>query len=124
MISVTSNNNMFYLCSALTNCFLRNIKVNLTVGSGTTYGHLLTLESLLFMIKELINVGSSRTFTIGTANLNKLTNVYVKTIEITDEMRAEDEYIDLKLPFEVCESTDEGARLITSYVTSKKWVLK
>ena len=120
---VTNMNNMFYGCSSLTNCFLRNIKISLIVGSGTKYGHLLTLESLLFMIKELINTGSKKTFTVGTANLEKLANIYVKTIEITDEMRTEDPNIDLKLPFEICESTDEGAKLITEYVGDKHWAL-
>ena len=116
---VNNMNSMFYGCSSLTNCFLRNIKCNLTIG----HGHLLTLESLLFMIKELINTGSKKTFTVGTANLEKLANIYVKTIEITDEMRTEDPNIDLKLPFETCESTDEGAKLITKYVGDKYWVL-
>lgn len=41
----------------------------------------------------------------------------------TDEMRAEDEYIDNKKPFVQCESTDEGAMTIQEYVTSKNWQL-
>ena len=123
MFKVSSASSMFSECTSLTNCFLRNIKISLIVGSGTKYGHLLTLESLLFMIKELINTGSKKTFTVGTANLEKLANIYVKTIEITDEMRTEDPNIDLKLPFETCESTDEGAKLITKYVGDKYWAL-
>lgn len=114
---------MFLGCTNLTNIHIKNIKRNLTVGSGTSYGHLLTVDSLVSLIYELINVNSSRTLTIGSANLEKLTNVYVKTIEITDEMRAEDEFIDKKIPFVVCESTDEGAMLITDYVGEKKWQL-
>ena len=123
MFKVSSASSMFSECTSLTNCFLRNIKISLIIGSGTKYGHLLTLESLLFMIKELINTGSKKTFTVGTANLEKLANIYVKTIEITDEMRTEDPNIDLKLPFETCESTDEGAKLITKYVGDKYWAL-
>ena len=124
MRAVTYTSSMFNNCTNLTDCLLNNIKMNLQVGSGTTYGHLLTVESLLHLIKELVNVGSSRTLTIGTANLRKLANTYVKLIDITDEMRAEDEFIDQKLPFEVCESTDEGAMLISDYALSKLWTIK
>ena len=120
---VTNMNKIFQSCYKLTDCLLRNIKTNLQVGSGTSYGHLLTLDSLLFMIGELIDTGSSKTFTVGSANIEKLADVYVKTITITDEMRAEDPYIDQKLPFEVCESTDEGAALIVQYVKTKNWQL-
>ena len=122
--SITNMSKMFYNCYKLTNCYLRNIKVNLQVGSGTSYGHLLTLDSLIHLIKELRDTGSSKTLTVGSANLEKLANVYVRTIDITDEMRVEDDLIDEKLPFEVCESTDEGAMLITAYVLEKHWTLK
>lgn len=121
---VTSMSSMFVNCRKLTDCYLRNIKANLQVGSGTSYGHLLTLDSLIHLIKELRDTGSSKTLTVGSANLEKLANVYVRTITITDEMRVEDDLIDEKLPFEVCESTDEGATLITNYVSAKHWVLK
>jgi len=102
---------------------LRNIKTNLQVGSGTSYGHLLTVDSLIHLIKELRDTGFSKTLTIGSANLEKLANVYVRTIDITDEMRAEDDLIDEKLPFVVCESTDEGCMLIKDYVNFKNWKL-
>ena len=122
--NVTNAGLMFSSCFSLTECWLRNIKTNLQVGSGTTYGHLLTVESLLHLIKECRDTGSMKTLTIGTANMEKLANTYVKVIDITDEMRAEDDLIDEKLPFEVCESTDEGAMLITDYVLEKNWQLK
>jgi hypothetical protein len=95
------------------------------VGSGTSYGHLLTVDSLTHLIYELIKQSSSRTLTVGTANLAKLAGVYVKAIDITDEMRAEDDLIDEKKPFVVCESTDDGAMLITDYAsTIKNWTIK
>ena len=112
-------------CNKLTNCRFRNIRANLIVGSGTRWGHLLTVDSLVYMINELHNVGAARTLTVGSANLEKLASVYVKLIDITDEMRVEDEYVDVKLPCVVCESTDEGAMLITEYAsTLKQWTIK
>ena len=117
----TSFANAFSYCYALGEVWIKNIKADLQVGSGTTYGHLLTLESLIHLVKELRDAGSARILTVSTVSLEKLTNVYVRTIEVTDEMRAEDDLIDEKLPFEVCESTDEGAMLITDYVGLKNW---
>ena len=110
-------------CKNLTDIRFRNIKVALTVGSGTSYGHLLTLDSLIWLIKELRQTTSTSRLTVGTANMTKLANVYVRTIDITDTMRAEDPYIDEKLPFEVCDSNADGAVLITNYVAAKKWEL-
>ena len=121
----SSTNNIFYGCPRLTDVHIKNIKTNLTVGSGTTYGHLLTVDSLVHLIYELRNTNSARTLTVGSANLEKLANVYVKAIDITDEMRAEDDLIDEKYPFVVCESTDEGATLITDYASDyKMWTIK
>lgn len=108
-------------CVEITEIWIKNIKVNYQVGSGTSWGHLLTPESLIHLIYELRDTGSSKTLTVGSANLNKLANVYVRTIDITDEMRAEDDLIDEKLPFEVCESTDDGATLIVNYAKFKNW---
>lgn len=122
--SVMSMPNIFNNCQALTEIWLRNIKCNLQVGSGTSWGHLLTVDSLVHLCYELRDTGSSNTLTVGSANLEKLAAVYVRSIEITDEMRAEDDLIDEKLPFEVCESTDEGATLISEYVQLKNWIIK
>lgn len=125
MIKSLSQPSMFNSCTNLTELTLLNIKLNLQIGSADTWGHLLTLESLLNTIQELWNVGEERTLTVGSANLAKLANVYVKTVTITDEMRAADANIDLKVPFEVCESTDEGAMLITQYASLlKQWTIK
>lgn len=111
-------------CRALTHLRLYNIKYGLTIGSGTSYGHLLTVDSLIHTIRELLSSSSAQTLTIGSANLEKLANVYVRTVGITDKMRAEDEFIDQKVPFEVCGEFDEAAQLITDYVLFKNWKLQ
>lgn len=121
--NVTLTTGMFTYCNALTECWVRNIKTDLQVGSYSSWGHLLTLESLLHLCKECRNTGSSLTLTIGTANLTKLEGIYVKFIDITDDMRAEDDLIDEKYPFVQCESTDEGAMTIQEYMATKMWSL-
>ena len=110
-------------CYALEEVWVRNIYADLQVGSGATWGHLLTQESLIHLISELILPPNNQTkvLTIGSANLEKLTNVYVRLVEVTDEMRAKDDLIDGKLPFEICGATDEGAIPIIDYANSKRW---
>lgn len=119
--SVTNAANMFAGTPNIENIWIKNIRSTMQVGSGTSFGHLLTVDSLIHLIKELRHTVTAGTLTVGATNLEKLANVYVRTIEITDEMRAEDDLIDEKLPFEVCESTDERAMLITEYVVLKNW---
>ena len=143
--SATSTSGMFNNCSSLRKVELMNIRTSLQVGKGTSYGHLLTVGSLIGLCYELCDVGSSRTLTVGSANLTKLESVYVKVIDITDEMIAVDGRVSEKLPFEAYvidpdNSTDieshvsvtrvaseedlpEGAVLINTYVGMKKWKL-
>ena len=116
----TLNASAFTNIANLKNLTLRNVQTALTL-SGSP---LLTLESLLNTIQELWTTTSSKTLTIGSTNIEKLTDVCVKLVDITDEMRADDQYIDNKAPFVQCESTDEGAMLVTEYVTTiKNWKL-
>lgn len=122
--NVSYATNTFRDCKALEYLMIKNLKANLQLGSGTSYGHLLTVDCLINACYELRNVGSTRTLTVGSANLAKLASVYVRLVEITDEMRAEDNLIGEKLPFERCESTDEGAMLISDYVLLKNWQLR
>ena len=118
LINVTKADHMFYDCPKLEDVTLLNIKINLQVSSGSSYGHLLTLESLLGLCQECVNVNSSRTLTVGTTNMTKLSNVYVK---LTNEPE-EDETLP-KLPMVQCDSTDEGAMLIKDYMALKSWNL-
>ena len=105
---------------ALEEMWIKNLKANFVV-SRQDYGTLLKVECLIHLIYHCRDTGSAKTLTIGSVNLAKLANVYVRLVDITDEMRAEDDLIDEKLPFEVCESTDEGAMLITEYALRKNW---
>ena len=129
LIKITSSSyvsTMFDYCTNLMNLTLKNIKVALKIGSGTSWGHLLTVDSLVNTIKELWDYSSGTstyTLTMGNANTAKLANVYVKLITPTAEQIATDPYIESKMPCEVCESTDDGAMLITDYATLKKWTL-
>ena len=114
IISADYTTDMFENCKNLTNLTLLNIKKSLQVGSGSSWGHLLTLESLLGLCRQCKYIlGMTYTLTVGTANLEKLANVYVKVIDNNN----------LYYPFEVCESTDEGAMTINEYMTLKKWKL-
>ena len=113
-------------CKNIQNLFLGNIRGGFPIGSGdgtgtNDYGTLLTLDSLINIIKELIipkNTSDTRTLTMGTANLAKIENVYVK---LTGEAEEDENYP--KLPCEVCESTDEGAMTIIAYANSKNWTI-
>lgn len=117
----------FYSCTSLVNLKLVNIKRSgLTLSSGTSYGHLLSQECLINIMKQLWDYSSGTTtykLTIGTANTPKLANVYVKLITPTAEQIAEDPYIESKMPCEVCESTDDGAMLIMDYASAKGWTI-
>ena len=118
MIKTISESSAFSNCVNLTNLTIYNIATELKIASGTSWGHLITKESLIQIIGELIDTGSSRRLTMGSTNLAKLTDVYVK-ITSTEP----DENGNVKLPFEVCSASDEGAMLITNYVTQKHWSL-
>lgn len=122
MINVTGRNSaylMFNKCTSLKNLTLYNIQYDLTIGSGNDYGHLLTVESLINTCKECIKETFTLTLTVGSANLSKLSNVYVKFTDTTQTEIAVDE----KGEVEVCESTDEGAMTITEYMALKSWTL-
>ena len=117
-------NGIFYGCDALENLTLKNVKPTIQIASGTSYGHLLTLDTLINTIKELWDYsGGSTTYklAIGNANLEKIKSTYVKLITPTEEQIATDPNITSKLPCVVCDSTEEGAMLISEYAYLKMW---
>lgn len=125
LINCTKDSNfvaMFEFGSALVNLYLSNIKLDFYLG----YSKLLSLDSLINTIKELVNRGSTKTLTIGSANLEKITNVYVRRTTEGDipTCLSDNSNIELaKAPCEVCESTDDGAMSIIAYANSKNWTL-
>lgn len=113
----TTANYAFSSCKNLTNVTMLDIRASIQFGSGTTYGHLITLESLLGLVAECVDTGASCKLTVGSANITKLAEVYVKlTVAQENDTTG-------KLPFEQCESTDEGALTITQYLALKNWTI-
>lgn len=126
-VSATSDiTSSFTNCTNLTNLYVYNIKRNITIGSGTSYGHLLTLDSLVNTIKELWDFSgttTTRKLTMSTPSKELIANVYVKLVEPTAEQIEADSNIIYKKNCVVCESTDEGAMTLTEYATSKNWAI-
>lgn len=120
MNSVTATSYMLSNCKKLTNLVLLNIKVNLQVGSGSNWGHLLTLDSLIGLCKECIYVGEARTLTIGSANLDKLTGkVFLKFKDPSVGEIALGEKGDVEL----CEASTTSSFSISDYMAMKNWTL-
>ena len=117
LINATYVKDLVYGCENLVNLTIKNIKINLQIG-GTFWSEVLSVESLLNACQECINVNASRTLTVGSANMTKLSSVYVK---LTNEPEVDSTLP--KLPMVQCESTDEGAMLVADYMALKKWSL-
>jgi hypothetical protein len=126
LIKATSVSSMLSYCYKLENLDIKNITISLQIGSGTYWGHLLTDNSTIKVFQELHDLtgGTTQTLTVASPILTKTDNIYVKLIDVTDEMRAEDPYIDNKKPCVVCERTDEGAMSLKEYGISKNWQIK
>lgn len=148
--SCTSFQQIVGSCSKLEEVWFKNIKASLQVGSGTSWGHLLKQECLIHLIYQLRDTGSAKTLTIGSANLAKITNVYVRPftadeiedaktngftlyewedeegniqkVEIeADADEADRQLTDEKKPFVVCTEDTEGAIPIIEYALQKNW---
>ena len=114
LYKATNVNQIFYNCRSLTNLYLYNINIPITIGSGTSYGHLLTVDSLVHTIKELCKVNSTTTLTIGPTNLKKITSLYCKVIDASTE----------KIDMELCDSTEDGAITLKEYAKMKNWTIQ
>lgn len=124
MINVTNNTHMFMMVG-ITDVTLLNIKKSLQLGSGTSWGTKLSNSTLINTIQQLWDLtgSTSQTLTLSTTSKNNIANIYVKLVDVTDEMLAQDQYAGSKKPCVVCESTDEGAMTLTEYATSKNWAI-
>ena len=125
LIKATSVSNIFYGCKNLTTVTLKNIKKTLQIGSGTSYGTLLDDATIINTAKELWDLtgATSQTLTVATVVSAKLDTIYVKLIDATEEMIANDPNITSKKPCEVCLETDEGAMTLREYIVSKNWTI-
>lgn len=113
--SCTNAGYMFWECTFIRNLTLLNVKTNIQIGSGDSWGHSIKKDCLIQIISELIKPSSgTRTLTMGTTNKAKIADTYVKLLE--DDGTG-------KYPFEVCASTTEGAMTIEAYCNSKNWTL-
>lgn len=126
-ITSASNQSVFiHACPRLTTLRVYNVKWSLQIGSGSgNYGKILTDDSIINTFKELHDLtgGTAQTLTLSNESNARTEAIYVKLIDITDEMRAEDDLIDYKKPCVVCESTDEGAMTLKEYGISKNWII-
>ena len=110
LYSATNVTTTFSNCRALENLIVKNVRISISLGSMNTWGTLLTAST-------------SQTLTLSYPSSERFSAIYVKLVDITDEMRAEDEYIDNKKPCIECASTDEGAMTLEEYIISKNWTL-
>ena len=103
----------------------KELKKSLKIGSGTSYGTLLDDPTIINTAKELLDLtgATSQTLTVATAVSAKLDTIYVKLIDATEEMIANDPNITSKKPCEVCSETDEGAMTLREYIVSKNWII-
>lgn len=104
---------MFDSCQFLENLYLYNIRKSIQLGNGSSWGRKLTVDSLIHTIKELCSVESTQTLTIASDSQTKISGLYCKIIDDTNE----------KKPMELCESTDDGAMTLIDYAAEKGWTI-
>lgn len=113
----------FGKCNSLTNINLINIKRTLSLSDCS----LLTEESLINTIQQIWDYSGTDincSLILGNVNMDKLANIYVREVSPDLSWIERDPNIIYKKPFEVCQSTDEGAILILDYAKTKNWTIK
>lgn len=111
--SITGLGLLFRNCSSLKRIYCYGMNVDLDISASTQF----EVNDLVTILSNCRVVSSSRTLTMGTTNIAKLNNVYVKETGI-------EPYENLTLrPCVICESTDEGAMLAIDYFNGKGWTL-
>ena len=70
-------------------------------------------DKLVHMVKELCKVSETRTLTIGSINLSKITHLYCRVINDSNE----------KITMELCDNSCEGAITLIEYAALKNWVI-
>lgn len=110
--------------TGLKRIWFRNIKTSLSFyATGTP----LEEESLIHLARECRRMTNTQTLGLMSSVKSVFTDNYVRILsddEITDDMVKEDEDMSLlkeKVPFVFCESGDEGAITLLSYMNSKNW---
>ena len=121
-ISAQYLSNMFANCTKLIDVTLKNIKKSLSLSQSKS----LSDNSLINTFKELWDLTgqTSQTLTLSTTSKENIANIYVKLVDVTDEMLATDPNASNKKPCVVCESTDDGAMTLIEYATTQKnWAI-
>lgn len=108
---ISSMSNMFKGCTNLKTLILKNIRKALQIGSGSTWGHLLTVDSLINTVKELVNTGSALTLTMGSVNKAKIADIWCI---VTDDTTP-------KMSIEIVEAGTEGAMTLEDFARLKGW---
>ena len=108
---VNSYTSMFKGCTNLKTLIMKNIRLSLQIGSGETWGHLLTVDSLINTVKELITSSTAKTLTMGSANKAKIADIYCV---VTDDTTA-------KMSIEIVDAGTEGAMTLEDFAGLKGW---
>lgn len=113
--NVFSMNYMFLQCYALKSILMYGMKYSFNISNS--YSTHFEASDLVTILSNCQVLTSSKTLTIGSTNISKLNDVYVKPtgVELYEGITCN--------PCVICESTDEGAMLAVNYFTTKGWTL-